>query len=329
MRELDLIGSLRDVLMPGGARVLRWLGDDAAVVRACGYAVTSIDTMIEGVHFRSGQLSPDEIGHRALAGAVSDLAAMGAHAGEAYLALGIASGTELAQARSLLAGAQQLAGALGVTIAGGDVTAAPVLIVSVTVVGWATDPGQLVGRDGARPGDLVGVTGALGGSGAGLALREQRADPDSVQPDAARRLHDRYARPQPRLEQGIALSRLGATAMIDVSDGVATDAGHLAQASGVRIELSLAELPLQAGVAEVARQLGADPASFAATAGEDYELCVCVPAAGHAAAEAGLAALSAEASGPPITWIGRVTEGPPGLSFTDATAQLSGYEHSP
>ena len=108
MRELELIESLRRVLTSGGPRVLRWLGDDAAVVRAGRYAVTSVDTMVDGVHFRSAELSPHEIGHRAMAGALSDLAAMGARAGEAYLALGFPSGTELADARALADGAQAL-----------------------------------------------------------------------------------------------------------------------------------------------------------------------------------------------------------------------------
>ena len=152
MRELELIAELRSLLGAGGPRVVRGLGDDAAVVRGRGYAVTSVDTMVDGVHFRSGELAPGEIGHRALAGALSDLAAMGAPAGEAYLALGLPPGTELDSARALITGAAELARQLGVTIAGGDVTAAPALVVSFTVVGWVEDPGELVGRDGGAPG---------------------------------------------------------------------------------------------------------------------------------------------------------------------------------
>ena len=332
MRELELIEAVERVLAgpgAGGARVVRWLGDDAAVVRAAGgYAVTSVDAAVDGVHFRLGELSPAEIGHRALGAALSDLAAMGAvSVGEAYIALTLPPELPGEDAVALVAGAGELATRHSVTLCGGDVSRAGTLVVAVTVVGWATDPAALVGRDGARPGDLVAVTGALGGAGAGLALLDGRAEATrgGVSNEQARELHRRYARPEPRLAAGRALATLGARALIDVSDGIATDARHLAQRSGVDIALDSERLPRDGGVDAVVHALGCDPAAFAASAGEDYELCACLPASARAAAETAFASPEL----PPLTWIGRVGEASdtPSLSIAGLPDDLRGWEH--
>jgi thiamine-monophosphate kinase len=330
MRELELIAELPELLRHADPRVVRWLGDDAAVTRGGPYVVTSVDTMVDGVHFRTGELSPGEIGHRALAGALSDLAAMGlgADAGpQAFLALGLPPGSAEEDVRELLAGAATLARDCGVTIAGGDVTSCPVLTVSFTVIGSASDPGELIQRTGARPGDIVGITGSLGGAGGGLAVVEGRLDGLSV--DDLASLRERYARPLPRLAAGRALALAGATAMIDLSDGLATDAGHLAQASGVELTLSLAALPLTPGLSTAAAVLGLDPREWAATAGEDYELCVCAAPAARQTLEA---ALASAAPSVPITWIGNVSARRDGrgagVRFSDGSRPLTGYEHS-
>jgi thiamine-monophosphate kinase len=282
-------------------QLVRGIGDDAAVVRAGGaLCVTSVDAMVEGVHFRLGDGfdRPADVGWRALAGALSDLAAMGARAGEAYIALGVSPNVGEQGALELMRGALELAARTDTTVAGGDVVAAPVLTVCMTVIGWAEETHELIGRSGAQVGDLVGVTGRLGG---------------------------RPRRPFPRLREGRTLARAGASAMIDLSDGLGTDARHLGESSGVCLQIELERLPLGEGVPNWEQ---------GATAGEDYELCFTV----SPDARTNVERLLHEADGAQVTWIGSVMpprrvdgSDAPGASLQDGQGEeipLRGFEHS-
>jgi thiamine-monophosphate kinase len=305
--------------------VVRGPGDDAAVVRARAVCAVSVDAVVDGVHFRldDGWTAARDVGARALASALSDLAAMGAEPGEAYLALALPDELAHDQALELVRGAHELARACDTTIAGGDVVRSPVLSVCATVVGWADDERDLIGRDGAHAGDIVGVTGALGGAGAALAVREGR-----VQRTPEReRLVARERVPTPRLAAGRALAAAGVHAMIDLSDGLAADAGHLARASRARLRIELQRLPLADGVADVCAELGVDARELAASAGEDYELCFCAAPELRARVDAAVA----EAGGPHVAWIGGVDAGPPGLSLVAGNGRevrLGGFEHA-
>jgi thiamine-monophosphate kinase len=252
------------------------VGDDAAVLEPShGHKlVVTTDVLVEGLDFTAALSEPEDWGWKAVAANLSDLAAMGAEARWLVLALTVPGPTPVATLERVYAGVGEACRAFGVALVGGDVSAGPVLSLAVTALGEAERP---VLRSGARPGDRLCVTGPLGAAAAGLGLleRDDRAAGDLLGRFPG--LAAAHRRPIPALAMGLALARAGASAMIDVSDGLAGDALHLAEASGVGIELHDAAVPLAPGVAEAAALLGRDPAELALGGGEDYLLAAALP----------------------------------------------------
>lgn len=305
MGEFELLARLRERLPEPGPRVALGSGDDAAVTIPGGATATSVDSVVEGVHFRRGEAPLALVGRKALASALSDLAAMGAAPGEAYVALGAPADLGEPDFLDLVDGIAAVATETGTTVAGGDVTRAPVLTLAVTVVGHASTAERLIGRGGAEDGDLLVLTGELGGAAAGRLLLE-RPELGAALPEAtAERLRARQLDPTPRLGAGRALAAAGARAMIDLSDGLAGDAAHIAEASGVGLRIDAASLPLSKGVAEVATAVGRDPLELAASGGEDYELLAALPPERLAEASTRIG----EAAETTLTPVGAVTAG--------------------
>lgn len=330
--EFDLIARLVEVVeearRDAGAsdaetRVVIGSGDDAAVTEPEGVTVTSVDAFVEGVHFRRDTAPLDSIGRKGMAAALSDLAAMGAAPGEAYVQLGLPQDLDESGSVELAMGLGRAAAANGVAVIGGDLTRAPVLLLALTVVGHAAAADELVLRSGARPGDVVAVTGEVGGAAAGLLLLQRPELAEGLSEDATDSLRRRQLEPSPRLAAGQALAQAGATAMIDVSDGLGGDAQHIARASGVGIAIDLESLPAQAGVDGVARAADADPWDLMSAGGEDYELLATVPPERLADARAAVAG-----TGIALTAIGEVTDGE-GVSLRQADGSVrepSGFD---
>jgi thiamine-monophosphate kinase len=280
------------------------VGDDCAVldVEAGARLCVSTDGSAEGVHFRRDWLTAEEIGYRAAAAALSDLAAMGAQPLALLLAIAVPPGWR-EELEAIVAGVGDAAAAAGATIVGGDTTAGERLSLTVTVLGTAARP---VFRSGARAGDLVYVTGTLGGPGSAV-----RALAAGTRPPPAHRA--RFAHPVPRIREGGWLAERGACALVDVSDGLLADAGHLAAASGVRLVIDAERLPRLDGVS----------VGEAAASGEEYEL-VC-------AVGGELDTDDFEARfGVPLTQIGRAEAGAPSVAFHVAGRRVDlpgGHDH--
>ena len=238
--------------------------------------VVTTDVLVEGLDFTAELSEPEDWGWKAVAANLSDLAAMAAEARWLVLALTVPEATPVPTLERVYAGVGEACRAYGVTLVGGDVSAGPALSLAVTALGEAERP---VLRSGARPGDRLAVSGPLGAAAAGLALLRS-GDPAAAELLARfPALAAAHRRPRPALAMGVALARAGATAMIDLSDGLAGDALHLAESSGVGVEVHDATVPLAPGVTEAAALLGLDPLALALGGGEDFVLAAALPRA--------------------------------------------------
>ncbi|MDB5041863.1 MAG: thiamine-monophosphate kinase [Candidatus Eremiobacteraeota bacterium] len=322
MTEDDLVGAIRERLRDvSGGRVLVGIGDDAAVWQPSrsNRSVVTTDALVEGVHFTREAMRAEDVGHRALAANLSDLAAMGARPVLATIALGFPPGTDPAWILAAYDGIAALAKRTRCAIAGGDLTRSPAVVLAITAIGEVR-PSNLKLRSGARPGDIVAVTGPLGASRAGLAVAVERpelaADPANAGVLAA------YRTPEPRLREGrwLAASR-HVRAMIDSSDGLSTDLSRMCAASGTGAVVE--EIPVDPAARALAARIGADAERWALDGGEDFELLVTV----EHRAFAHLANRFRAHFGRELLRVGRITEGAGVRLANGAAIAPSGWDH--
>ena len=305
-------------------------GDDAAVVAAARNQrlVVTTDAVVEGVHFSRAYSSPADIGHRALAVNLSDLAAMAATPRWALLSLVLPDSLEVGEVEELVDGLAALARRFGVSVIGGNITrTAGPLVVDVTAAGDVA-PRRWLTRGGARPGDELWVSGTLGAAAAGLEMLEQGSgSPPSLASRASADCIDRHKRPEPRVRLGVAMGRArAARAAMDLSDGLADAAHQVATASGVGVRIDASALPIDDGARQWWRARGVDAVRAAIAGGDDYELLFAVPAKGAGR----LRAVARHVADPALTRIGVFTKDARERVLVDGAKEAplpEGFEH--
>jgi thiamine-monophosphate kinase len=294
------------------------IGDDAAVWRGDkSLQIATVDTMVEGVHFSPDTATWPEVGWKSLAINLSDIAAMGGEPRYALVAISLPSDTEVDAVAGLYEGMLALAGESGTTIAGGNVSRAPQVTVTVTVLGSSPN-GEVLRRDAAHPGDIIAVTGYAGSAAAGLKMLQDNL---KLPEAAAAYLRNAFLRPQPCLAEGRLLLSSGIRAAIDTSDGLVADLGHICQASRTGARINADSLPVHPAVRE---HFGAAARDMALGGGEDYELLFTGPAqvVDRIKSEAGC----------PVTVIGEITDKPEKIEVTDSQGRpvavdIAGWTH--
>lgn len=329
LSEDALVAAIRTVLSGETSGVVVGVGDDAAVVEpGMGSSVLTTDLLVEGVHFERGSTSPRDLGSKAIAVNVSDIAAMGASPRFALASLALPSDIEAAWVVELYGGMRAACDEYALSLVGGDLSRAERLLISVVVLGEVAR-GRAVTRDGARNGDAVVVTGSLGAAAAGLALSRAPTPILSAALSAgwARELLDALARPAARVGEGVTLAQCGASAMMDLSDGLAKDLSRLCIASAVGARVRLADVPIPDAVRAAATALDLDPLSLAISGGEDYELLATIAPTEVEPARERLR----DRFGVTLTQVGDIVE-EPGLVAVDAhgaesTLEPKGWDH--
>lgn len=328
--EDELIEVIRRLLAEDSPGVVMGLGDDAALVEMGPHlGILTADMLVEGVHFDRGTVSATDLGYKALAVNVSDVAAMGGSPRFGLVSLGLPEDVEASWVVELYGGVRDAAGEYAMAVVGGDTSRSERMVVSVAVTGEVARGGAVL-RSGAKPGDRVVVTGALGASAGGLKIL--RAPPHDVAQAASsewgRALVHAHLRPVARVGEAQTLAQSGATAMMDVSDGLAKDLGRLCDSSGVGAAVVLAGLPVALSLKELADALpDVDPLTLALGGGEDYELLATLPPGAVRPAAAKLA----ERFGTQLTDIGEIREGH-GLMAVDSDGterplEPTGWDH--
>lgn len=301
--EFELIARLTRQL-PARPDVALGVGDDCAILALHGVdTLATCDSQVEGVHFTLAFSSPEQIGRKALAVNLSDIAAMGGEPRYALISLILPPRLPLATLDGIYAGLRQEAERYATAIVGGNIASSEqALILDITLLG-AVEHGRALTRSGARVGDVVLVTGSLGNAAAGLHTLLQPAT--HYPPDAQEVVRQAYRVPQPRVREGRVLSRFGpgiVTALLDISDGLSGDLGHICERSNVGVRVDLARLPLSQSLHSIAVSAARDPYAWALHGGEDYELLFTVPPTSE---QAVIDAVQA-ATGTPVTPIGVV-----------------------
>lgn len=267
--EFDLIARITARLRPGSACLLG-PGDDAAIVAASdNRVVVAMDVLVEGRHFRRDWCGALDIGHRAAAANLADIVAMGAMPTALVVALCAPDDLDVAWVEELADGLVAEAATVGASVVGGDMSGSPTLTIAVTALG-DLQGGAPVRRDGARPGDVVAIAGRVGYAAAGYTVLSRGFRTPKM-------LVEAYRRPVVPYHAGPAAAQAGATAMIDVSDGLLADLGHIAKASGVGIDLRRDAFEVPPQMRDAAQALGVDPYQWVFAGGEDHALVATFP----------------------------------------------------